>query len=54
MMITIILGGCQQQPRGNIKMSELTNDKTRIAFTQAELSYLKSFLDAGDRSGFYL
>jgi hypothetical protein len=29
-------------------MTKLTNDK-KIALTQAELAYLKSFLDAGDR-----
>jgi hypothetical protein len=33
-------------------MTKLTNDK-KIALTQAELTYLKSFLDAGDRPGFY-
>ena len=33
-------------------MSVLSNDK-RVALSQAELDYLKTFLDAGDRPGFY-
>ncbi|MFM9853901.1 MAG: hypothetical protein ACKVOJ_14025 [Sphingomonadaceae bacterium] len=33
-------------------MPKLTNDK-KIGLTSAELEYLKSFLNAGDRPGFY-